>query len=104
MQEHDEPLIETGIPCFRCGGRSGMSGIECPGRKPGEATLCVSCFKERMAEEAEKQARHQASFLEGTRSGGGGAKARELWDILGAEEREGVRKILGDAAIRRILS
>ncbi len=96
-----EPHVETGIPCFRCAERS---GLEYPVRKPEEATLCAKCFKEHMAEEAERQARHQTGFLEGVKSDGGSEKARELWGLFGDEEREGISKILGDAAIRRILS
>lgn len=36
---------ETGIPCFECGERS---GIDCPGRRPDEATRCVVCMDEFM--------------------------------------------------------
>jgi len=35
------PERETGIPCFECGKRS---GVDCPGRKPDEATRCVDCL------------------------------------------------------------
>lgn len=95
-----KPIIETGIPCFQCGERS---GIDCPGRELDEATLCEPCFEKRMAAEKEAQSRHQASFLEGVHSGGGAAKAKELWDVLTEDDREGVRKILGEAAIKRML-
>jgi len=40
----------TGIPCFKCGRRS---GIDCPGRQPGEATRCMTCLNEYIAEEIE---------------------------------------------------
>lgn len=99
MQERDEPIAETRIPCFRCGERP---GIDCPG-KPDEATLCEPCFKKRMAEERELQETHLASFLEGVHCAGGAMKARELWAVITEEDREGVRKILGEAAIERIL-
>ena len=36
---------ETGIPCFVCGKNS---GIDCPGRKPNEATRCRKCLDEYM--------------------------------------------------------
>ncbi|KKN98907.1 hypothetical protein LCGC14_0141510 [marine sediment metagenome] len=36
---------ETGIPCFECGKRS---GIDCPGRRPDEATRCTVCMEEFM--------------------------------------------------------
>ena len=98
---YDEPIIETGIPCFRCGERS---GLDCPGRKPDESTLCKPCFDEHMAEELERQARHQASFLEGVRSGGGAGKVREVWELFDEEERDAVRKILGDAGVEGILN
>jgi len=39
----NDKIILTGIPCFRCGK---YSGIDCPGRKPGEATLCFKCYME----------------------------------------------------------
>jgi len=38
---------ETDIPCFVCGNRNGM---ECPGRKPNEATRCIDCFVKYMQE------------------------------------------------------
>ncbi len=34
-------MQKTGIPCFECGWHS---GIDCPGRKPDEATRCVLCM------------------------------------------------------------
>ena len=88
-----EPIIETGIPCFRCGERS---GLDCPGRKPDEPTLCEPCFKKHMAEEMERQAKHQASYLEGIRDAGGTNEAvRVFWKVFCEEEREGIRNLLG---------
>lgn len=102
MDEHEPPIIETGIPCYRCGERP---GLDCPGRKPDEATLCEHCFKEHMAAEMERQAIHQAKYIVGVRDGGGAEEVRRVfWDIFGEEEREGIRKILGDAGVERILN
>lgn len=39
--ECDNQERETGIPCFECEKRS---GIDCPGRKFGEATRCKVCM------------------------------------------------------------
>ena len=36
---------ETGIPCFECNERS---GIDCPGRRPNEATRCGICMEKFM--------------------------------------------------------
>ena len=53
LTKEDHP--ETGIPCFNC---HINSGIDCPGRKPDEATLCYKCFEEMMKEEERKQIEH----------------------------------------------
>lgn len=41
---------DTGIPCFECGKRS---GVECPGRKNGEATRCVPCMAKYLKSQVE---------------------------------------------------
>lgn len=46
---------ETGIPCFKCKERS---GIDCAGRGPDEATLCVVCFQKMMAQEKLEEKLH----------------------------------------------
>lgn len=38
---------ETDILCFECGERF---GIDCPGREPGEATMCIICFEKAMSD------------------------------------------------------
>lgn len=48
-------LEETGIPCFECGERS---GIDCPGRRPDEATRCEVCLKKFMEEERVRHEEH----------------------------------------------
>lgn len=99
---YEEPIIETGIPCFRCGERSGM---EAPGRKPDEPTLCTPCFETHMAEEMKKQAIHQASYLLGVRACGGFEEAvRVFGKVFCEEEREGIRNLIGDAAIFDLLN
>jgi len=46
---------ETGILCFECRKRS---GIDCPGRKPYEATRCVDCLEKFMQDEEMRQSLH----------------------------------------------
>jgi hypothetical protein len=50
---------ETGIPCFQCKERS---GLDCPGRKPNEATLCAICFEARMKRWRKEQADHLREY------------------------------------------
>jgi len=45
-------IRSTGIPCFKCGK---YSGIDCPGRKPDEATLCFKCYMETAADDLCRQ-------------------------------------------------
>ena len=98
---YEEPPIETGIPCFRCGERS---GLDCPGRKPDEPTLCQPCSVECMAEETERQTRHQASYLEGVRDAGGTNEAvRVFRKVFCEEEREGIRNLLGIAVLQDLM-
>lgn len=75
----DEQFQETGIPCFQCGARSGLN---CPGRRPDEATRCEKCFDEYMAEEHEKEFLHLVSFIRSLREKGDLAAERRLWVIL----------------------
>ena len=46
---------ETGIPCFECGKRS---GIDCPGRRPNEATRCKVCLEKFMKVEHANHEEH----------------------------------------------
>jgi hypothetical protein len=55
MSEFIEIHRETGIPCFECGERSGM---DCPGRRPDEATRCTVCLEKFMKIEQQLQSSH----------------------------------------------
>jgi len=46
---------ETGIPCLECGERS---DLDCPGRRPDEATWCEVCLKKFTEEEQAKHEKH----------------------------------------------
>lgn len=70
---------ETGIPCFQCGLRS---GLDCPGRRPDEATRCRECFKEFMAEERELQFRHLVELIGSLRERGDATEEDRLWAAL----------------------
>jgi len=94
-------MNETGIPCFKCKKRS---GIDCAGRKPDESTLCHQCLKERLAEDAKLQARHLASYMDGVADVGGRQKVRQVWDLISQDEKDELRKIIGDGGVDRILS
>ena len=59
---------ETGIPCFQCKERS---GLDCPGREPDEATLCVVCFEKRMKQMRKEQADHLRAYRKSLISGDG---------------------------------
>lgn len=59
FMDYREPTIETGISCFVCGIRS---GIDCPGRKPGEATRCKVCLDAYMAQMHQLQQQHIQQF------------------------------------------
>ena len=48
-------MQETGIPCFRCSKRS---GVDCPGREQGEATLCEPCFRVKLLADRAEEAQH----------------------------------------------
>ncbi len=58
-------MQKTGIPCFECGWHS---GIDCPGRKPDEATryvLCLEKFMQKQDNEMdnwEESARHEGAM------------------------------------------
>ncbi len=47
---------KTGITCFVCGERS---GIDCPGRRPDEATRCGVCMEKFMKRVKEIVDRHE---------------------------------------------
>ena len=53
--------LVTGIPCFRCKKRS---GINCPGRKPDEPTLCNPCFQVQRLKDDYEQAAHLLKCLD----------------------------------------
>jgi len=53
--------LETGIPCFKCKKRS---GIECPGRKSDESTLCNPCFQVQRLKDEYEQAAHLLKCLD----------------------------------------
>lgn len=54
-----EKYIETGIPCFECGLKS---GIDCPGRKKDESTRCQFCFEKYMEQEAKLDEEHRKNI------------------------------------------
>jgi|AntAceMinimDraft_13_1070369.scaffolds.fasta_scaffold53058_1 hypothetical protein len=54
-------MKETGIPCFRCKKRS---GIDCPGRKDDEATLCDPCYQIQRLKDEYEQAAHLLKCLD----------------------------------------
>lgn len=58
--KYKEKIVETGIPCFACKKKSGM---DCPGRKPNEATRCYGCTKIFLANEQQKQRQHLLDLL-----------------------------------------
>jgi len=77
------PARKTGIPCFECGKRS---GLECPGRKPGEATRCQRCLDDYMAKEDARQLAHLAKLIRSFRRKGDVQSERRLWNNLGRSE------------------
>jgi len=54
------PEKSTDVLCFKCKKRN---GTECPGRKEGESTLCVPCFKIQMLTDKLNQAQHLLNLL-----------------------------------------
>jgi len=61
MSEFREIHRETGIPCFKCKERS---GIDCAGRRPDEATLCVVCLDKMLATEKLEDERRMKEIAE----------------------------------------
>ena len=51
----------TDILCFECGERY---GIDCPGRKPNEATRCMVCFEKFMTESYEEQDENYERYIQ----------------------------------------
>lgn len=51
---------QTDVLCFQCNKRY---GIDCPGRKPNESTLCNPCFVVKMKQEEYEQAQHLLNCL-----------------------------------------
>lgn len=83
---------ETGIPCIDCGRKS---GLDCPGRKPDEATRCSECtdiFVEKMRV---KQVEHLAGYIRDLRRKGDTETERVVWSAVADEaDREDIRRLL----------
>jgi len=56
----DDLSRTTGILCFGCQKRH---GIECPGRKKDESTLCSPCFIVSMLKDRYQQGQHMLNML-----------------------------------------
>lgn len=86
------------IPCFQCGAKPGM---DCPGRRPGEATRCEGCTREFMARERERQLRHLAEMVRSFRERGDGGSERELWAALDGAAYEDIQRLSAELGGRR---
>ena len=89
---------DSDIPCFQCGARPGM---DCPGRRPGEATRCEGCTREFMAQEREIQLRHLAEMVRSFRERGDDGSERELWAALDGAAYEDVQRLSAELGGRR---
>lgn len=58
--EYSDPPL-TGQPCVKCGNKS---GIDCPGRRPNEGTLCIDCFRLAMLKDYVAQCEHMDQYLQ----------------------------------------
>ena len=85
-------LEETGIPCFECGRRS---GIDCPGRKPDEATRCKECFDSYMEKVRREQAEHLAKYIGYLRREKDTETEQAVWSAIDDVDRKDVCRLLG---------
>jgi hypothetical protein len=87
------PARETGIPCFECGERS---GLDCPGRKPDEATRCQKCLEIFLEQAHKKQIEHFRDLIQSFRDNEDSESENKLWSAMSIAERKDVLWLLAD--------
>ncbi len=85
------PDKETGIPCCDCGQKS---GLDCPGRKAGEATRCRECIDIFMEKMHREQVEHLASYIRHLRRKGDTKAEQVVWSVADEVDRKDVRRLL----------